>query len=52
MLTEDFHSSGHLVLSHLGLAYALLVDANPFPKLFVFALRMSLGTFSMLLYSS
>ena len=44
MLTDEFHSSDHLVPSHLGLAYALLVDANPFPKLFVFALWTSLGT--------
>ena len=32
MLTGDTYSSGHLVLSHLGLAYVLLVEINPFPE--------------------
>ena len=31
----DVYSSGHLVPSHLGLAYVLLVETNPFPKLVV-----------------
>ena len=33
MLTGDAHSFGHLVLSHLGIAYALHVETNIFPKL-------------------
>ena len=37
----------------LGLAYVLLVETNPFPELVVtlpdYALRISLGTFSILL---
>ena len=40
MLTEDAYSSGHLVPSHLGLAYDLLVETNPFPKL-VFLVHLS-----------
>ena len=35
MLTGDDYSSGHLVPSHLELAYVLLVETNPFPKLVV-----------------
>ena len=53
MLTGDAYSSGHLVPSHLGLAYALLVETNPFLEFVVifpdYALRISLGTFSNLL---
>ena len=49
MLTGDAYSSGHLVPSHLGLAYVLLVETNPFPELVFFqtSLRTSLGTFSI-----
>ena len=32
MLTGDAYSSGHMVPSHLGLAYVLLVETNPFLK--------------------
>ena len=43
----------HLVPSHFGLAYGLLVDTNHFPELIVifpdYSLRTSLGTFSILL---
>ena len=53
MLTGDAYSSGHLVPVHLGLAYVLLVEINPFPELVVFfldySLRTSLCTFSILL---
>ena len=46
-------SSGHLVPSHLGLAYVLLIATNPFPELVVifpdYSLQSSLGTFSILL---
>ena len=31
MGTGDAYSSGHMVPPHLGLAYALLVETNPFP---------------------
>ena len=51
--TGDAFYSGHLVPSHLGLAYVLIVETNPFPELVVifpdYALRTSLGTFSILL---
>ena len=36
MLTGDAYSSWHLVPSHLGLAYVLLVENNPFPNLSYF----------------
>ena len=53
MPTGDALSSEHLVLFHLGLAYVLLVETNPYPKLVVFlpdyVLRTSLGTFQILL---
>ena len=53
MLTGDAYSSGHLVPSHLRLAYILLVEINLFPELVVifpdYAFRISLGTFSILL---
>ena len=52
MLTGYANSSGHLVPSHLGLVYVLLVEANPFPVLVFFpdySLQTSLGTFSILL---
>ena len=52
MLTGDAYSSGHLVPFHLGLAYVLHVETNPFPEIVVFsdyAFRISLGTFSLLL---
>ena len=53
MLTGDAYSSGHLVPSHSGLAYVLLVETNPFLELVVifpdYALRISFGTFSILL---
>ena len=55
MLTGDAYSSRHLVPSNLGLAYVLLVETNPFLELVVispdYALRISLGTFSILLIS-
>ena len=35
MLTGDTYSSGHLVPSHLVLAYVLLVETNPYPELVV-----------------
>ena len=35
MQTGDAYSSGHLVPFHLGLAYVLLVENNPFPELVV-----------------
>ena len=35
MLTGDAYSSGHLIPSHLGLAYVLFVETNPFPELVV-----------------
>ena len=35
MPTGKAYSSGHLVPSHLGLPYALLVETNPFPELVV-----------------
>ena len=54
MSKGDAYSSGHLVPSHLGVAFALLVETNQFPELVVifpdFAIRTSLGTFSILLY--
>ena len=48
-----FHASeGHLVPSHLGLAYDLFVDTNTFSTSVMlfsdFALRASHGTFSIL----
>ena len=53
MPTRDAYSFGHPVPSHLGLAYVLLVETNPIPKLIVifpdYALRISLGTFTILL---
>ena len=35
MLTGDTYFSGHLVSSHFGLAYVLLVETNPFPEFVV-----------------
>ena len=53
MPTGNGYSSGHLVSSNLGLAYVLHVENNPFPELVVifqeYAIRLSLGTFSILL---
>ena len=53
MPTGDAYSSGHLVPSHLGLVYSLLVEINSFPELVIifldYAIRASLGTFSSLL---
>ena len=49
MLTGDAYSSGHLVPSHLGLAYVQLVETNPFSDLFVTFSRPFIGTFSILL---
>ena len=49
----DARSSGHLVLTHLGLACVLLAEINPFPTCRDFldnALRTSLGTFAVLPY--
>ena len=47
------YSSGHLLPSHSGLAYILLIETNFFPNLsFIFsdhALPTSIGTFSILL---
>ena len=53
MPTGDAYLSGHLVLSHFGLAYiyVLLVQTNLFPEFVIFpdyAIRTSLGTFSIL----
>ena len=52
---RDAYSFGHLVPSYLGLAYVLHVETNSFPELFVifpdYAIRSSLGTFSILLIS-
>ena len=36
MLTGDDYFSGHLVSSHFGLAYVLLVEINDYPELVVF----------------
>ena len=33
MPTGESHFSGHLVMSHLGLAYVVLVETNPFQGL-------------------
>ena len=56
MLTGDAYFSGHLVPYYLGLAYVLLVETNPFLELVVifpdYALRISLGTLSVLLFAS
>ena len=45
--------SGHLVPSHLGLAYVLLVKTNPFPEFVIifpdYALLISIGTLSIFL---
>ena len=53
MLTGETYSSGHLVPSHLALAYVLLADTNIFPELVVifqdYAIQKFLGTFSILL---
>ena len=53
MLTGTAYSSRHLVPSHLGLEYVLLVETNPFLELVVifldYALRICFGTFSILL---
>ena len=53
MGTGDAYSSRHMVPPHLGLAYALLVETNPFSELVVIfpdnAIQTSLGTFSILL---
>ena len=51
MLTESAYFSVHLVLSHLGLAYVLLVETNPFPELVdIFSgFRTSIGIFSIML---
>ena len=51
MLTGEAYSSGQLVPSHLGLAYVLFVETNPFPELIIFpafSLRTTVGTFSIL----
>ena len=49
MLTGHAYSSGHLVPSHIGLAYVLLVETYPLPELVViFSLRISFGTISIL----
>ena len=45
MLTGDACSSGHLVPSHLGLAYVLLVETNPFPELVVIHFEHSIWLF-------
>ena len=37
MVTGDAYSSGHLVPSHLGLAYVLLVETNPFSRTCIFS---------------
>ena len=54
MPTGDAYSSGPLIPSYLGLAYALIVETDPYPELAVifpdYAIRTSLGTFSILLY--
>ena len=44
MPTGDAYSSGHLVPSHLGLAYVLNVEINPFLELIFsdYALQISL----------
>ena len=52
MLTGDAYSCGHMVPSHFGLAYVLLVETIRFPELVFYpeySLRTSLGTFSILL---
>ena len=53
MPTGDAYSSGHLVPSHLGHAYVLLVETNDFPELVVifpdYAIRTYLDTFSTFL---
>ena len=36
MQAGDADSSGHLVSSHVGLAYTLLVETNPFPNVVIF----------------
>ena len=50
------YSFEHLISSHLGLAYVLLVETNPFLELVVIfpdcAIRISLGTFSIVLLTS
>ena len=53
MIIVVFHASeGHLVPSHLGLAYALFADTNTFPAFVMlfsnFAIRAFNGTFSIL----
>ena len=48
-LSTHFHSTGYLVPSHLGLAYALLVETNTLPKFVVIFWTVHLGTFSILL---
>ena len=35
MPTGDAYSSGHLVMSHLGLDLVILVETNPFPEMFI-----------------
>ena len=51
MPTGDAYSSGHMVPSHFGLAYVLLVETNPFPGLVVifpdYAFRSFLDTISI-----
>ena len=51
MPTGDAYSSGHLVLSHLGLAYVLLVETIPFHERVVifpdYAIRTPLSTLSI-----
>ena len=55
MPTGDAYSSGHQVPSHLGLAYVLLVETNPYhvPAVLFpdYALRTSLGTISILFFT-
>ena len=53
MLRGDAYTSGHLVPSHLGLAYVLLAETNPLSRTYRifsdYSLRTSHGTFSILL---
>ena len=52
MPTGGACSSGHLVPFFLGLANLLLVETNPFPNLSNYALRISLGSFLILLQNT
>ena len=53
MLIGYAYSSGHLVSSHLGIAYVILAMTNLFPELAVifpdYAIQKFPGTFSILL---